>query len=73
MPRATTEHKTALGPRSFPREAVAVFGFKSGALFVKIQLSIQGVDEVLKLTNNRQEPFVYGSLSGDVISLAATK
>jgi hypothetical protein len=29
-------------------------------------------DEVLRITSNRQEPFVYGSLSGETISLAAT-
>ena len=26
-------------------------------------------DEVLKVTNNRQEPFIYGSLGGDDVSL----
>ncbi len=28
-------------------------------------------DDVLKSTNNKQEPFVYGSLGGDVVSLVA--
>jgi uncharacterized caspase-like protein len=39
---------------------------------VDIRLAFGRVrDEVLKITANRQEPFVYGSIGGDVISLVA--
>ena len=29
-------------------------------------------DDVMKATSNKQEPFVYGSLGGDVVSLVPT-